>query len=99
MATRDHESPKIVVFQPTVAGRASTGAVSWQWSVGAIKSRPRPAASSGPPTGWSRLSRRDEIDGRSLLDETAREGARRMLVAAAETEVAASDTTPIGTVQ
>ena len=29
------------------------------------------------------------IDGRSLLDEIAREGARRMLVAALETEVAA----------
>src|SRR4029453_6284698 len=31
----------------------------------------------------------DEGDGRSLLDEIAREGARRMLVAALETEVAA----------
>jgi len=31
----------------------------------------------------------DETDGRSLLDEIAREGARRMLVAALETEVAA----------
>src|SRR5262245_51233616 len=31
----------------------------------------------------------DEVDGRSLLDEIAREGARRMLVAALETEVAA----------
>jgi hypothetical protein len=31
----------------------------------------------------------DELDGRSLLDEIAREGARRMLVAALETEVAA----------
>ena len=31
----------------------------------------------------------DERDGRSLLDELAREGARRMLVAALETEVAA----------
>jgi hypothetical protein len=31
----------------------------------------------------------EEIDGRSLLDEIAREGARRMLVAALETEVAA----------
>src|SRR2546426_8025903 len=30
----------------------------------------------------------DEVDGRSLLDEIAREGARRMLVAALETEVA-----------
>jgi putative transposase len=30
-----------------------------------------------------------EVDGRSLLDEIAREGARRMLVAALETEVAA----------
>ena len=29
------------------------------------------------------------VDGRSLLDEIAREGARRMLVAALETEVAA----------
>jgi len=33
--------------------------------------------------------RREEIDGRSLLDEIAREGARRMLVAALEVEVAA----------
>ncbi len=32
---------------------------------------------------------RDEVGGRSLLDEIAREGARRMLVAALETEVAA----------
>ena len=31
----------------------------------------------------------DEVDGRSLLDEIDREGARRMLVAALETEVAA----------
>src|SRR5262245_43490225 len=31
----------------------------------------------------------DEVGGRSLLDEIAREGARRMLVAALETEVAA----------
>jgi hypothetical protein len=31
----------------------------------------------------------DEADGRSLLDEIAREGARRMLLAALETEVAA----------
>jgi len=31
----------------------------------------------------------DAGDGRSLLDEIAREGARRMLVAALETEVAA----------
>ena len=31
----------------------------------------------------------DEADGRSVLDEIAREGARRMLVAALETEVAA----------
>ena len=31
----------------------------------------------------------DEVDGRSPLDEIAREGARRMLVAALETEVAA----------
>jgi putative transposase len=31
----------------------------------------------------------DEADGRSLLDEIAREGGRRMLVAALETEVAA----------
>ena len=31
----------------------------------------------------------DGVDGRSLLDEIAREGARRMLVAALETEVAA----------
>ncbi len=30
----------------------------------------------------------DGVDGRSLLDEIAREGARRMLVAALETEVA-----------
>jgi hypothetical protein len=30
----------------------------------------------------------DEVNGRSLLDEIAREGARRMLVAALETEVA-----------
>ena len=29
----------------------------------------------------------DEVDGRSLLDEIARRGARRMLVAALETEV------------
>ena len=33
-------------------------------------------------------SAHDEVDGRSLLDEIAREGARRMLVAALETEVA-----------
>ncbi len=32
---------------------------------------------------------KDGVDGRSLLDEIAREGARRMLVAALETEVAA----------
>ena len=32
----------------------------------------------------------DEVDGRSLLDEIAREGARRMLLAALETEVAPS---------
>jgi putative transposase len=31
----------------------------------------------------------DEVNGRSVLDEIAREGARRMLVAALETEVAA----------
>ena len=31
----------------------------------------------------------DEVGGRSLLHEIAREGARRMLVAALETEVAA----------
>src|SRR5262249_27663614 len=31
----------------------------------------------------------DEVDGRSLLDEIAREGARRMLLAALETEVTA----------
>ena len=31
----------------------------------------------------------DEADGRSLLDEIAREGARRMLAAALEVEVAA----------
>ena len=31
----------------------------------------------------------DDVDGRSLLDEIAREGARRMLVAALEAEVAA----------
>ena len=31
----------------------------------------------------------DEVDGRPVLDEIAREGARRMLVAALETEVAA----------
>jgi hypothetical protein len=35
------------------------------------------------------VSAQDEADGRSLLDEIAREGARRMLVAALETEVAA----------
>jgi hypothetical protein len=34
-------------------------------------------------------SARDDVDGRSLLDEIAREGARRMLVAALETGVAA----------
>ena len=34
-------------------------------------------------------SAQDEMDGRSLLDEIAREGARRMLVTALETEVAA----------
>jgi len=34
-------------------------------------------------------SARDEVDRQSLLDEIAREGARRMLVAALETEVAA----------
>ena len=34
-------------------------------------------------------SAQGEVDGRSLLDEIAREGARRMLVAALETEVAA----------
>ncbi len=34
-------------------------------------------------------SAQDEVDGRSLLDEIAREGARRMLVAALEAEVAA----------
>ena len=34
-------------------------------------------------------SAQDEMDGQSLLDEIAREGARRMLVAALETEVAA----------
>ncbi len=34
-------------------------------------------------------SAHDEVDGRSLLDEIAREGARRMLVAALETEVSA----------
>jgi hypothetical protein len=33
-------------------------------------------------------SAHDEVDGRSLLDEIAREGARRMLVAALENEVA-----------
>ena len=31
----------------------------------------------------------DEVDGRSLLDEIAREGPRRMLLAALETEVGA----------
>jgi hypothetical protein len=31
----------------------------------------------------------DEVDGRSVLDEIAREGARRMLLAALEREVAA----------
>ena len=39
----------------------------------------------------------DAVDGRSLLDEIAREGARRMLVAALETEVtapSASSVTP-----
>jgi putative transposase len=35
------------------------------------------------------VAAQDEADGRSLLDEIAREGARRMLVAALETEVAA----------
>ena len=41
----------------------------------------------------------DEADGRSLLDEIARKGARRMLVAALETEVAAywRPTLPNGT--
>src|ERR1700682_2507082 len=34
-------------------------------------------------------STQDEVEGRSLLDEIAREGARRMLVAALESEVAA----------
>ena len=34
-------------------------------------------------------SAHDEVEGRCLLDEIAREGARRMLVAARETEVAA----------
>jgi transposase-like protein len=34
-------------------------------------------------------SAHDDVDGRSLLDEIAREGARRMLAAALETEVAA----------
>ena len=34
-------------------------------------------------------SAHDEVEGRCLLDEIAREGARRMLVAALETEVAA----------
>ena len=34
-------------------------------------------------------SAKDEVDGHSVLDEIAREGARRMLVAALETEVAA----------
>ena len=34
-------------------------------------------------------SAQDETDGRSLLDEIAREGARRMLPAVLETEVAA----------
>lgn len=34
-------------------------------------------------------SAKDEMDGRSSLDEIACEGARRMLVAALETEVAA----------
>ena len=34
-------------------------------------------------------SAHEEVDGRSLLDEIAREGARRMLVAALEAEVAA----------
>jgi hypothetical protein len=33
-------------------------------------------------------STQDEVEGRSLLDEIAREGARRMLVAALESEVA-----------
>ncbi len=32
----------------------------------------------------------DRVHGRSLLDEIAREGARRMLVAALETEIAAT---------
>jgi hypothetical protein len=31
----------------------------------------------------------DEVDGRSLLDKIAREGARRLLLAALESEVAA----------
>jgi putative transposase len=35
------------------------------------------------------VAAQDEVDGRSVLDEIAREGARRMLVAALETEVAA----------
>src|SRR4029077_16815185 len=34
-------------------------------------------------------SAQDEVDGRSLLDEIAREGARRMLLAALEAEVVA----------
>jgi hypothetical protein len=34
-------------------------------------------------------SAQDEVDGRSLLDEIAREGLRRMLVATLETKVAA----------
>jgi hypothetical protein len=35
-------------------------------------------------------SAEDEVDRHSVLDEIAREGARRMLVAALEAEVAAS---------
>jgi hypothetical protein len=41
------------------------------------------------PKVFGNEAAQDEVDGRSPLDDIAREGARRMLVAALETEVAA----------
>lgn len=54
--------------------------------------RPLPRSRPGLNGGESfqdPLLAEDEVDERSLFDEIAREGARRMLLAALETEVAA----------
>ncbi len=67
----------------------TTGRPRYSWAV-AVAVGLYPSRWRGPSgKRGASLAAHAEVDGRSLLDEIAREGARRMLVAALETEVAA----------